>query len=150
VDALVILRRITLTDHSYSSLLPYRRGFRVEQFGDFFENSFWGYWSFARQSWKRAENKSRCGPLRQSRNSAQWSESLRNLLLTWILQRKTTAQTSFAHLRSGRRKRDENVQIQMRCKAGYWVLGIGFKKNRKLLYRSIQMYANVWKRLSNR
>jgi hypothetical protein len=38
-------------------------------------------------------------------------------LLTRILQRKTTAQTSFAHLRSGRRKRDENVQIQMRCKA---------------------------------
>jgi hypothetical protein len=77
----------------------------------------WPCSSFATQSWKRAENKSRGGPLRQSRNSAQWSESLLNLLLTWMLQRKTTAQTSFGHLRSGRRKRDENVQIQMRCKA---------------------------------
>jgi hypothetical protein len=64
---------------------------------------------FATQSQKRAENEFRGGPLRKSRNSAQWSKSLLNLLPTWMLRRKTTAQTSFLSLRSGPRKRDETL-----------------------------------------
>jgi hypothetical protein len=70
--------------------------------------------NFATRSEKRAENKFQGEPLRQSRNSAQWSTSLLKLLLAWMLQCKTTAPTSFANRRSGRRKRR---QIEMRSKA---------------------------------